>query len=678
MGTAADSCDRKPETRYMRLRIVRVVRPAWAPLLCAPVLGLTLLGCGPGYTPEELAEATGQVREAYYTQDYYYGVELGDAWASRAPDAVELRAWTVANLVMTLREGEPRRMAEEMMATHPDSPWSWFALAHAIPWGYPRGNEREAMDAIQKAVAGLPGNPDPLILQAEILDRYADRETALAFLDGLDEPLRSNLDVRAFRVFRLAPPAPARTEADVESMINTYEDILTENQDHFLANYGVGRLLMGIEGGEERARPYLENAAALSPSPMPHYRLWRQIIEDPDLEAEARQMKVAEDFRYVLDNFPESPGRWVVMASDLDYLGFPDLQEELEGRVLRDHPESWAAERVLASRISDLEFEFFNEGPTNRDWFLEQAGRLEGILEEFVARPQHRDPSYVKDAYWTLFLLEKEKADVDLSRLGGLAETWAGYLSQVRDVWADQKCLLGAVSLAQHPQTLEAAKHLLTAGQEEIDKFLNERELQNERFSEVVFEAQESHIRSSNAYLSLASSLILAQEGSFEEAEAAISSASEFDPEEREALRILPLADFAAGTIKELRAEFASKNGDEATAQKFLTSAEQIYLRGMREDYDPRPRYGVGWTNPNETALEDLYEKRHGGLEGFEEYLAAAKEGDLDSRRAEILAARIDDPQPIVPFALKNLDGEEVTSESYLGKVVVVNFWGTW
>jgi hypothetical protein len=140
----------------------------------------------------------------------------------------------------------------------------------------------------------------------------------------------------------------------------------------------------------------------------------------------------------------------------------------------------------------------------------------------------------------------------------------------------------------------------------------------------------------------------------------------------------LPLADFAAGRIRELRADLASQDGDEAMARRLLTSAEEFYLRGIREDYYARPRYGTGWTNPSETALKDLWEKRHGGLEGFEEYLAAAKEGDLDSRRAEILAARIEDPQPILPLALESLDGEEVTSESYLGKVVVINFWGTW
>jgi hypothetical protein len=29
-------------------------------------------------------------------------------------------------------------------------------------------------------------------------------------------------------------------------------------------------------------------------------------------------------------------------------------------------------------------------------------------------------------------------------------------------------------------------------------------------------------------------------------------------------------------------------------------------------------------------------------------------------------------------FALATLDGDEVTYESYLGKVVIINFWGTW
>jgi hypothetical protein len=68
----------------------------------------------------------------------------------------------------------------------------------------------------------------------------------------------------------------------------------------------------------------------------------------------------------------------------------------------------------------------------------------------------------------------------------------------------------------------------------------------------------------------------------------------------------------------------------------------------------------------------------HESTDGFEEYLAAIKEEGWEERRAEVLAQRLDHPKPLVPFVLETLEGDEVTSESYLGKVVVINFWGTW
>jgi tetratricopeptide (TPR) repeat protein len=534
------------------------------------------------------------------------------------------------------------------------------------------------MGAMEKAVAGLPGNPDPLILRAELLLRYEDRETALAFLDGLEEPMRSNPDIRAIAVFHLAPPPLERTEADIEHIIKTYEDILTEDPNHLVANYGLGRFLMGMEGEEERARAHLEHAASVSPSPMPHFRLWEHIVQDPDLDADQRRSKVSEDLRHVLENFQESPGRWASLASDLAWFGFDDLQGELEERIFREHPESWAAERVLGGRISEFAYEFHSERPLSPEVLKQESEQLEGMINEFLAMPEHRNPRRVKDAYWNLLLLEMEKPDVDHARLSQLAESWIGYLPQVRDVWADQKCLLGALSLARHPQTLPAAKSLLAAGRGEMQKFANDLELQRPGLAERSIEIREDHIRASQAYLSIASSLVLAQEESFEEAETTLSQARDHDPEDDDAWTVFPLADLAAGTVKELRAEFARNNGDEATAQKLMTSAEEFYLHGLRGGYYPRPSYGVGWTNPNETALKDLFEKRHGGLEGFEAYLASALEGGLEARRAEILATRIEDPQPILHFALKNLEGEEVTSESYLGRVVVINFWGTW
>jgi tetratricopeptide (TPR) repeat protein len=646
---------------------------------------LVLWGCGggaPAYTPEELAQATAQVREAYYAQDHYFGVELGEKWALKAPEALELRAWTVANLTSIWTEGglhrRERRMAEEMVSTHPESPWSWFALAHAMGWGSNRNNEQEVFGASEKAIAGLPDNPDPLILHAELLWSYRDRESARAFLDELPEPMSSHPDIRALRVFHLATPARDRTEAETESIIETYEEVLAEDPDHILANYGLGRLFKEMEEEKERARPYLEQAAGLSPSPMTHYRLWEYISEDPDLDSQGRQARVTEDLRHVLENFPESPGRWAEMARDLRLAGYADLQRELEERVLQEHPESWAAERVLADRISSLAFEWRNTPPNGQERSSPESLRLEEAIDAFLARPQHRDAAPVQEGYWNLFLLEKEKPAPDLDRLSELAGSWAAYRTQVRDIWADQKALIGTIKLAQYPQALQAAKDLLAVGQEEMDKFLDYRASMSERLYTTVFDSQERHVQTSQAYLSVASSLVLAQERSFEEAEATLGHALDYDPEGRDAQRVLPLADLAAGKIKELRAEVARDNGDAATAERFLASAEEFYLNGLRRAYDPFLSFGLGWTNPNEAALRGLFEKRNGDLEGFQAYLASAKEGGLEARRTEILASRIEDPQPILPFALENLTGEGVSSESYLGKVVIINFWGTW
>jgi hypothetical protein len=125
----------------------------------------------------------------------------------------------------------------------------------------------------------------------------------------------------------------------------------------------------------------------------------------------------------------------------------------------------------------------------------------------------------------------------------------------------------------------------------------------------------------------------------------------------------------------EARAQSASAEGDR---ERDLRSADEFYLEGIRAPYWADPSRGRPWTNPNERALAALYEKRHGGPEGFEEYLLAATAEDLEERKAEILAGRIQEPQPMAPFILETLDGQEVRSEFLLGRVLVINFWGTW
>ena len=80
--------------------------------------------------------------------------------------------------------------------------------------------------------------------------------------------------------------------------------------------------------------------------------------------------------------------------------------------------------------------------------------------------------------------------------------------------------------------------------------------------------------------------------------------------------------------------------------------------------------------NPNDQALKSLYLKRHGSLGGYGDYLKPLIASDRETRKQEVLSARIEAPEPALAFNLKTLQGKQVSLTSLKGKVVAINFWG--
>jgi thiol-disulfide isomerase/thioredoxin len=74
------------------------------------------------------------------------------------------------------------------------------------------------------------------------------------------------------------------------------------------------------------------------------------------------------------------------------------------------------------------------------------------------------------------------------------------------------------------------------------------------------------------------------------------------------------------------------------------------------------------------TPLRTLYRKRHGSLQGMDELLAAARRA---SREKEALASRRDE-RPAPDWTLPDLDDKPVQFADFKGKVVVMDFWGSW
>jgi thiol-disulfide isomerase/thioredoxin len=82
--------------------------------------------------------------------------------------------------------------------------------------------------------------------------------------------------------------------------------------------------------------------------------------------------------------------------------------------------------------------------------------------------------------------------------------------------------------------------------------------------------------------------------------------------------------------------------------------------------------------NPNDAALETLYIRRHGSTAGYPRYLASVGDIDRKRRRTKVLAERIAEPEPAAAFTLASLAGATVSSTALRGRIVVINFWGTW
>ncbi len=97
---------------------------------------------------------------------------------------------------------------------------------------------------------------------------------------------------------------------------------------------------------------------------------------------------------------------------------------------------------------------------------------------------------------------------------------------------------------------------------------------------------------------------------------------------------------------------------------------EESYLHGLNVE-----RMGK---NPCEDALKDLYQRRNGDLDGYAEYRSKIMELYREKRKQRILAEKLTEPKSAPAFALKTLDGKEVSLESLKGKIAAINFWGIW
>jgi len=636
----------------------RFVRPGQSAALLATTLLLTSwIARG---AQDDLAAATARLRELYQLRDYHTAVREGTRWLERAPEASELRAWYALNLARTGKVDEAVSEPEAMVEADSAGPWCWFALAGALNWHAERGEE--ALDASERALTMSPDHIDFIVLRAFVIRRQESAAASLAFIDALPPEVQEKPLVLVRKAVALHFLSNEEgDEAAAEESYAVFDEARAADPQNVEAHFLAGTYLFNDRRNDD-AYPLLKRAAELSPSAEVHQQYWRAVMARGDLSDEEQLAEIEADVASLLERRSDSPTVLYAVGSVYEDLEMEEKQTEYGDRILELYPESGSAEWVLYDRYQAVYRKMYEEKQETGIEDPQMRERYRQMLVEFIERPHHEEQRLLGSAYRSLLRLIKDEPDTDA---GYLYEVVEGMLKHGSGSDASAN-YMAAIALAEYKTHFEVAESLAAesaVGMEEMVESMREAGLyQTEGEYQEVLDRYKSQVHDALGW-------VYFQQDRFEEAEEELLAAYDLYHESMGALHHL-------GQFYEARHDLAVAGErvegrvgpDEASA--YLDTAEGYYIKGVMVQSMAE--------NPNDEALKALYEKRHGTLDGYDEYLANAEELDRERRHEKILTERLEDPRLLEPFALKTLSGLYVPSSLFSGKILVVNFWGTW
>lgn len=626
---------------------------SWVPALVTALL----FACRAPYTPEELADATARQHSLHALREYETGMTEGGHWNEIAPRAFELRAWYALNLGSNNRPDSAIAIAEDLVRKDDDEPWSWFALAGAL-FQHPLRYE-EAAAASDSALARAPADPDVLAQHASVVLRLSGADSAILFLDALPDSLDrdprllvARAEIEYSRSYAAHEPSLKDTALAALAAARAADPAAVE------AYYLAGSYLYRDRRIEE-AMPLLEAGAGLTTAPSMHSMLWSATLARRDIETERRNEIVAAGIETLLTERGETPATLRSAGQMWAELKDTVAQARMEDRILELYPVTPEAERVVLARNRALEQKLY--AAEQERGGKEPALRAEyrAALENFIAREPHFHEGLLGEAYMKLFQLVRDDSTVVGDELLGIVRGMVKYQELNPHIVYPE----GAMALAERTDAYEEAAAIAHQGEDASLEFVDRLRKGG------VFETDGEYERTRDFYLSLmadALGWVYYNQDRLDDAGTELDRATTLSPDN-------PTAAFHLGKLWEKRADIvADANGDgghEAVAAA-LAKAEENYIRGAMAQ---RPG-----TDPNDAALEALYVRRNGSSDGYRRYLASIGEIDRERRRRKVLDERIAEPEPLATFTLASLDGPEVASDALRGRIVVINFWGTW
>jgi tetratricopeptide (TPR) repeat protein/thiol-disulfide isomerase/thioredoxin len=578
-----------------------------------------------------------QVRAYYFQQDFDGSAMVAEELLRRAPDDVEAHAWYVISMSRNSMTAAARAAGDALLERWPDHFMSH--IAKAFVYNYATRDTAVSLAAAEHAAALRPDDPWAIWAKGLMLLSAGRRADAVAYLDdrlSAAAGLPEILSVRANAIM-LQGTGTEGDPALLDAGLAAFAEVRRLHPDNLSAWFFPGTALINQRRLDE-GLPLLERAAALAPQSVSvQQRYWAALASRRDLTAEEKKAIIVADADRILELRGHRPAALSSLANTYREHGVTDRLEEVESRVLRDFNDSPQAEWVLTNRYRALSQRLSQPGAADT---VDVRAEFRRQVWDFIQRPHHHNEAVLGDAYLTMLHSAQGEDDFPAADLLRVVQGVAQY----NRINPGTTHTTGPIALADRGVHLEEAEAVVRAGFTHVDEYME----RNAAFYRTVGEAADTQDRLYALHHD-ALGWVFYRQGRLDEARQEVERAVELSRE-------LPLAHYHLGRM-------AEDLGD-------LDQAELHYARGRGFE-----TFGRRYNGP---ALRALYEKKHGSLDGFEEFAAGLDEKDRLRRRTRIAESRIEDPQPVPVFDLELLHGGTYDFENMRGRIGVINFWGVW
>jgi thiol-disulfide isomerase/thioredoxin len=588
------------------------------------------------------------LRNCYFHAAMNDGADLGPALIRKFPGDARIRAWYLINLARTAHQMRAYEMAEKL-DTASRHPLTVVAQAVALATAPQRVGDARARAGrlARRAVRLAPRDTDVAVLAAQAVYDAArsDRVGALAFVDSLVTGLGNPVELRLVRATTRwsqmydsgKPDTLIRNEA-----FAVYEAVRKEAPSNFNAVWLLSGKLDDSRAKDELS--LLTDAVARSPRSAPvRSAYWSSIKAQKDLADSVKEARVALDRTAYLALTDSAPWALSVVATSMrGKKPHPDLPV-IEARLLAKAPRTAWAERVLEARAmvwNDSIQASRDAGRAQRPDSLVAKQKFRESMESLLGRDWRASDNAAGYHATMLFYAVSEDSTYPAEKLVKVSHQLAKYgepsnfaLASIAIALADRKLDLAFAESILQGLAKRQEQYILS-----IPSFVYSSV--GERAEQV--DAAKARVLDALAWIRVAQSRYAEADSLFGKAlEASKKNATIY---------------YHLGRLR--------------TAQGRPQDAELAYAQGMTVAHRG--------TNPNKTALQNLYAANHGSMDGWADYLSALETKERTVRRERILSNRPKTVEVAPPFSLPDLGGKIVGSETIAGKLALVHFWGTW